>query len=269
MSNIELSPQIIDDIEFYVSSDLDISGLSISGVARLAGVDRKTISHLVNLLDDPGDKTVVKSLQPFVGKVFTPGAIGVNNAKIVNAKAASRIIRYYAYESKQACNEIAKNSYDKFAEIGIDNWIKNIVGVGNENNNNKVIELLGTLIEKVDRLETVTTEYKNIRGNTSVVFPNLDKMLEELKEEELPQLTSGAEISLNQWLLTKGMMLDRSSKHRLSLLVSEKYKTTTGKKPNKKTIKIGKGRYQPNTCVYKEEEFPILEMSLRKLLGIV
>ena len=269
MSNIELSPEIVNEIEFYVSSDLDVSGLSISGVARLAGVDRKTISQLVNLLDNPGEKMVVKSLQPFVGKVFTPGAIGVNNAKIVNAKAASRIIRYYAYESKQACNEIAKNSYDKFAEIGIDNWIKNIIGISNNNNNTQVIEMLSTLIGKVDRLETVTTEYNRIRGNTSVVFPNLDKMLEDLKEQELPQLTSGVEISLNQWLLSKGMMLDRSSKHRLSLLVSETYKTTTGKKPHKKTIKLSKGRYQPNTCVYKEEEFPILEMSLRKLLGII
>ena len=150
----------------------------------------------------------------------------------------------------------------------MDNWIKDVVGVVNQDNNNKIIELLSTLIGKVDRLETVTTEYNNIRGNTSVVFPNLDKMLEDLKEQELPQLTSGVDISLNQWLLSKGMMLDRSSKHRLSLLVSETYKTTTGKKPHKKTIKISKGRYQPNTCVYKEEEFPILEMSLRKLLDI-
>lgn len=269
MSSIEVSPQIVNDIEFYVSEDLNVNGLSISGLSRLAGVHLSTMSSLVSRLDDTSVKTHPKDLEAFVGKVFVPLAVGVNGAKIINSKAAARIIRYYAYESKQARNHIAKESYDKFAEIGIDTWIKNVVGVSkNEDNQNKVIELLGTLINKVDKLEQVTTEYKQIRGNTSVIFPNLDRMLEELKEQELNCLPSGKELSLNQWLLTKGMMLDRSSKHRLSLLVSETYKTTTGKKPTKKTLKLGKGRYQPNTCVYTEEEFPILEMSLRKLLEV-
>lgn len=268
MSNIELSPAIIDDIEFYVSSDESVKGLSISGVARLSGVHLSTISELLNRLNEPSGKRVPNELESLRGNVFTPLAITNNGAKIVDSKAASRIIRYYAYESKQAKNETAKKSYDKFAERGIDNWITEVTGCAAIDNQRQVLGLLNQLIEDVNQLKTVTTEYNNIRGNTSVVFPNLDKMLEDLKEEELPQLTSGVEISLNQWLLSKGMMLDRSSKHRLSLLVSETYKTTTGKKPNKKTIKIGKGRYQPNTCVYKEEEFPILEMSLRKLLGV-
>lgn len=267
MSNIELSPQIINDIEFYVSSDETVMGLSISGLSRLCGVPRKTLSDQLANINEPGEKKLPETLQPLAGKVFTLAVSSVNGAKIIDSKAASRIIRYYAYESKNT-TPTAKASYDKFAEIGINTWIKEVTGCANTQNQQQVVGLLTQLIEKVDRLETVTTEYNNIRGNTSVVFPNLDKMLEDLKEQELPQLTSGVEISLNQWLLTKGMMLDRSSKHRLSLLVSETYKTTTGKKPHKKTIKISKGRYQPNTCVYKEEEFPILEMSLRKLLGI-
>lgn len=264
---IEVSPQIVNDIEFYVSEDLNVSGVSISGLARLSGVHMTSISNLVARLDNPSIKSVPKELEPFVGKVFTPMTTGINGAKIINSKTAARIIRYYAYESKQACNQLAKDSYDKFAEIGIDTWIKHVVGLTKEENNqSKVIELLSTLINKVDKLEKVTTEYKQIRGNTSVIFPNLDRMLEELKEQELKALPSGSQLSLSQWLLTKGMMLDRSAKHRLSLLVSETYKTTTGKKPTKKTLKLGKGRYQPNTCVYSEEEFPILEMSLRKLL---
>jgi hypothetical protein len=230
---------------------------------------RQTISDLVNNLNNPAGKTALNPLECLRGKVFIPQVKGVNGAKIVDSKAASRIIRYYAYESKNVSNQIAKDSYDKFAELGIDSWIKQVVGETESNNTDKIIELLGTLINKVDNLEEITTEYKQIRGNTSALFPNLDLMLEELKEQEVACLPSGSELSLNQWLLTKGMMLDRSSKHRLSLLVSETYKTTTGRKPRKKTIKISKGRYQPNTCVYKEEEFPILEMSLRKLLEVV
>lgn len=269
MNAIEVSPQIVNDIEFYVSDENDIAGMSLTGVSRLSGVHLSTICDLANRLENPSVTKVPKELEPLRGKVFAPLVVGVNGAKIVSSKAASRIIRYYAYESRNAKNNIAKASYDKFAECGIDSWIKEIVGVGNDDSQTKVIELLGTLINKVDKLEKVTTEYTQIRGQTSVVFPNLDRMLDELKDEELALLPSGSSYSLNQWLLSKGMMLDRSSKHRLSLLVSETYKTTTGKKPTKKTIKISKGRYQPNTCVYKEEEFPILEMSLRKLLEIV
>lgn len=267
MNIVELTPQIIEEIEFYISSDETIMGLSISGLARLCGVPRKTLSDQLASINDPGGKELPETLKPLAGKVFTLAVSSVNGAKIIDSKAASRLIRYYAYEAKNK-TQVAKTSYEKFAEIGINSWIKQVVGCNDNHNQSQVVALLNQLIEKVDRLESVTTEYNTIRGNTSVVFPNLDRMLEELKEEELPKITSGQLVSLNQWLLTKGVMLDRSSKHRLSLLVSETYKTTTGRKPNKKTIKIGQGRYQPNTCVYKEEEFPILEMSLRKLLGV-
>lgn len=144
MSDIILaSPSVIDSIEFYVSYEPLFRGLSVTGLSKLCGIDKTTISPMLNALDKGDGKNAPNNLKPLQGNVFVPMAIGTNGARIVTSKSASRIIRYYAYESK-AANDIAKVAYDKFAEMGVDSWIDDITG----NKLEKILNLVTLLFLK-------------------------------------------------------------------------------------------------------------------------
>jgi hypothetical protein len=55
--------------------------------------------------------------------------------------------------------------------------------------------------------------------------------------------------------------------HRFANLVADTYKTTTGNNPTKINVKLGKGRYRPNTSAYEVEMIPMLDMCFRKLVN--
>lgn len=279
MSDIILaSPNVIDSIEFYVSYEPLFRGLSVSGLSRLCGIDRTTISPMLNSLDRGDGKNAPNALKPLQGNVFIPMAIGIDGARIVNSKTASRIIRYYAYESKVA-NDIAKVAYDKFAEIGMDNWIDNITGnkleKNNEPTNTLIFEKLQELLIEVKETKEITIEYKKLINATHIIVPGIDRMLDEFKEMNIEQiaLPSGNKISLNEWVRQhKNQSLSGNAIHKLAHLVSGVYKTATGKEPERATIikgidkKTGRKKYQANTCVYSENEFPLLEAAWNKLM---
>lgn len=272
---IKVSPSIVDDIEFYISNDASIKGVSVVGLARLCGIDRSTISNVVNDLNRGVGKNAPNQLECLQGKVFTPLAISNNGAKIVDHKAASRIIRYYAYESRSA-NDIAKYSYDKFAEIGIGEWITELTGFKQEkeSSSGEVLTILKKVLTELENVKEITVEYKQIRSATSVVVPGIDKLLNDYRDLDIKTLLlqSGSKVPLYLWVqATKGCTLDKSTMHRFAHLVSGAYKSATGKEPERRNIKKGKhkdGRvkYQPNTSVYSEDEFPILDMAWTKLM---
>lgn len=273
----QLVPRIVDEIEFYISDDGKHLGMSISGLAKLCGIGRSTLSEILSSLSDSdmtrreiSSKATVKSLESLYGKVFDPSVSGIRNAKIIPSSVCSRIIRYYAYEATTQ-NDIAKYSFERFADMGMDLWIKQVTGFSNASGgivNQEVVNLLRLLDEKVTTLTEITAEYKNIKSVTTVTFPNLDKMLEDLKDSELLEFKDSKtnRIPLITWLANKGVNLDKKTFHRLASLVSDTYKSTVGKAPPKIRIKLGVGRYRANISGYCPEEFPVLEMCLRKLL---
>lgn len=120
----------------------------------------------------------------------------------------------------------------------------------------------------------ITIEYKKLRNATHIIVPGIDKMLDEMKDIELEKavLSEGNKTSLNNWVKQyKNECLPRTSIHKLAHLVSGVYKSATGKEPERATIiksidSKGRKKYQTNTCVYSEEEFPILEMAWNKLM---
>ena len=272
MTQSQLVPKVVDEIEFYISDDGKHLGMSISGLAKLCGIGRPGLSDTLNRLSEPSStvsKSSPKSLESLRGKVFNLSVVGVNGAKIIPSQVCARIIRYYAYESSVQ-NEVAKFSFEKFADMGMDLWIKQVTGFSNTSGiaNQEVVNLLRVLDEKVTTLTEITTEYKNIKNVTTVTFPNLDKMLDDLKDSELLEFkdTKTNRIPLVTWLANKGVSLDKSAFHRFASLVSDTYKSTVGKAPPKISIKLASGRYRANICGYCPEEFPVLEMCLRKLL---
>lgn len=263
MSKIAVKPQTVDGIEFYVSPEGLETGMSISGLARLCGVAQQTLQQrLLDKLSQENNSTwkPPQLLERFQGRVYSKLLIGDNPgfpAKIVVDEVCAAVIEYYAFESK-AANETAIFTYRKFATKGIQQWIKEVTGYAQEGNNDKVLGLLQQLITKVDKLETTVEEYHHIRKTTINVFPGLDNMLDTLAENKA--LPSGF-VTLNDWLSSKGINLSKSAKHRLANIVADTYKSTTGRNPPK--MLVGSNR----VCVYKTEELPILEMSLKHLVS--
>lgn len=268
MSKIAVKPTIVDGLEFYISPDGEEAGMSISALATLCNVSPTALSdpgRVKGLLDKLSKPQAInwkapKCLERFQGRVFSQllmGDNGGNPAKIIVDEACAAVIEYYGFESK-AANEVARYSLRQFATKGIRRWIKEVTGYAEEGDNGKVLGLLQQLIAKVDKLETTVEEYHNIRKTTVNVFPGLDEMLNNLTENKA--LPSGF-VTLNDWLGSKGINLSKSAKHRLANIVADTYKSTTGRNPPK--MLIGTNR----VCVYKTEEIPLLEMSLKHLIS--
>lgn len=69
----------VDGMKFYVSIDGKQSGMSVRGLARMAGVALSTVQKLLLKVDNPTDKDVPENLQPFIGKVFELSNVTASN----------------------------------------------------------------------------------------------------------------------------------------------------------------------------------------------
>ena len=274
MTNIQMVQKEVDGMEFYVSTDGKQSGMSESGLARVAGVDRSSIHNLLQKASLPGaDKKVPETLKTILGKDFYLPIDADKNAQVIPADICAAIVEYYAFESK-AANEIARFSFRKFASKGISSWIKEVTGYNDDQipESKEILSILKEVLSEVGELKQISKEYKNLRGRTVKVFPALDKTLEELavEEESLPE-ENPQNYTLVEWihLSKKGVSLDNSSKHRLALLVSETYKSVTGSEPKKEHRQDKQtGKRVNSVCVYSYTEFPILQLAWNKLFNL-
>ncbi len=272
-NSIKVSPQIIDDIEFYVSNDGKHCGVSISGLARLCGVSRQTMSQriLEPLCNYDAAKTLNKSLEPLINNVFIPQLESNNGANVVSSYATALIIGYYAYESK-IHNEIAKKSLLKFAARGIDNWIKEITHYSENEKQDRLLLMMEDLIGEVKSMSVKVNRLENLQRTTITYYPGLAYINDNLaKESKQPLLESDDIFTVKEWLESKDIELSKSEFHSLSCMVAAGYKLTTGKDPKNKyepvrrkdgslyQRKIGRG--------YKQMDFNIIEAAYQKLLN--
>jgi hypothetical protein len=141
-----------DGVEFFTINATGESGMSESGLARLCGVARQTVSELLQnwiagktcpeclkpLIDkDFGSqaritgKTPSECLKPFADKDFRSQAKlqaqGLNHVTVVKAEVCAAVIEYYAFESRYKTKE-ALFAFRKFATMGIQSWIQEITG---------------------------------------------------------------------------------------------------------------------------------------------
>jgi hypothetical protein len=118
-----------DGVEFFTIDATGESGMSESGLARLCGVTQQAISKL--LQTSVTTLSSSKCLKAFFGQDFRlqlcPELSGLDNAKVVRSEFCSKIIEYYAFESKRKTKE-AMFAFRKFAEMGIRSWIQGITG---------------------------------------------------------------------------------------------------------------------------------------------
>jgi hypothetical protein len=262
--SIVVNPTVVDEIEFYVSSDGNYTGMSQTGLAKLCGVSRSTIQRL---LDKPAQDLPNNELKALLDKEKWSPTIAPNNAEVIPALACAEIIAYFAFEAKNK-NEIAQYSFKKFAATGIQTWIKKITGYAEQNQNDQILSCLHQMMGDIAELKETSKAYHTLKGTTTKVFPNLNRMLDDLEvEDEFLELEPDVkEMTATEWLKSKGITFDTPQKRRFALLLSETYKTTVGKDAKKVNRKSKDGKKNNGVSVYHWTEFPILQLCLNKLL---
>lgn len=123
-----------EGIIFYTVVITGQSGTSQNGLARLAGVDPRTLRVLDDTLRTSAPS---KSLEPFVGKDLTLRIESptidwkpAGNLSIYKSSYCAAVLRHFSgrEEAAKAPERPATYSLIKFAEFGIDNWIQGITG---------------------------------------------------------------------------------------------------------------------------------------------
>lgn len=257
-----------DGIVFYVSADGSKTGISVSGLERLLGLQptgqlltgRSLI--LTDMANNAPRESVPKSLKATWGNVFTPHVKGSDGARIVSSKAASCVIKYYAFEKG---SEKAMHSLDQFLDIGFETWVKEITNFTTSNQETELLEAVKQLIPEVKRLNAKAEKWDRIEGITATVYPGMHSLNQGFGiENDQLTLESKALYTAVEWLAMRGYVVDKSTKHAFCLQASDTYLTMTGKRPPDKyvtkhtrrgsrSVKVGKG--------YKMLDFHILEVA--------
>lgn len=261
-----------DGIVFYISADGKQTGISISGLERLLGfVERGSLLDGRNkLLEDCVNSTprqdIPNELQPIWGNVFNPRMTGTDGAKIITEEAAVAIITYYAITRK---NVAAMHSLSVFAQKGFNRWVKEVTHYALEDNRNEIIDMLNCLMFEMKDLKIKVEKLDRLEGTTVRLFPDLHHINNGITALHPELLEDGAIYSPRDWLRLKAIELDQPTYRAFALLVSETYKTLTGRKPNDKYKKVkrkDKLVTQREGYGYKLKDFDILEAAFKKLL---
>lgn len=248
-----VAPQVIDGLQFYVSKNGKEKGASETALGLMCGVSQRAISSLLTSANLGGKK----GLEHLQGKVFHTELTNESGlASIVTSEAMAAIIEYYAFDSK-AANDTAKNTYRKFAKLGIDKWILDLTGYHTDIDNSQMLSVMNTILSEVKELRADIKDYHDIRKVTVNVYPGLDSMLNSLPNvNSLPP--SKDLVTAKEWLATKGFILDQSNLSAFGRLVADTFKSMTKTLPPNKITKVG-NRWQNVGKGYTTEHYPILE----------
>lgn len=288
-----VKPTIVNDIEFYVSIDGKQSGVSQRGLARLVGVSQEYMRGLLAEIERLGSATAdfsdneITSVSAPIKKAALAIHEGLsltlylpltssNSAKVVQSKTAARIIRYYAYHADRKL-ETAVFSYDKFAEIGIDTWIKKVTKYTESSNTEALLltmsQTLNVLVADIAQMkaELFNTEgYRSARVELKGLKIWMETIeAEEFKQLQLPSTTEEELFTLNEWayLAHDEMVLPRSKKHALANIISSTYKLMALEAPKKVVRLNAKGVKLPPVQAYPRRHFVLINMCFTKLVS--
>jgi hypothetical protein len=167
-----------EGIDFYVSNDGKISGMSLRGLSLFIGLGHNTVAKLVNAIESgyPQEELINEntrfqrlpdSMKSLTGKLYVPCTPKAeNNAKIINSEACEAIIFHYAFENENIKPHVksqAIHAYRKFAQRGLHKYIKTISGFIEENQQDQLM-FLKRVLEEVENLRAEVKEYRVIRG---------------------------------------------------------------------------------------------------------
>ena len=113
-------------IEFFTLEATGESGMSQSGLARLCGVDEKSVRRVLNLVRNSSCPEFLKPLQD-MDLTLRASVNEFNNATILKDSVCAHILEWYAFESQRP-SETARQAFRQFASLGIRSWIQGITG---------------------------------------------------------------------------------------------------------------------------------------------
>lgn len=260
-------------ITFYVSQDGKECGLSLRGLAKLAGVDHRLLGKLCNALQDAGQESkneIPKSLIQYRGVTSNPWPTVFNSVRIIPSKLCAGVLKYYGFELK---NEIALYSCSKFMDIGIDSWIKDVIGFSSSDKSMALLEnineTMGKLMVKVTRLEQIEEETAGYRKAT-VTMPLLEKWMNELSEEAKQKVLAPAEelFTIKEAVSIEfpGSTFSSTVYKKLALKVGQTITALTDAPHKKKMAKNRKGYDQPVNA-YTRAQLPLVKLCLMSILA--
>lgn len=293
MSYEIVKPVEVEGIEFYCSSDGKQTGVSQVGVSRLTGLSewntRQLLTEIERLsvrgndglvneestVSAPIHAAALAICKGFIDRCYLE-LTSVNQAKVVNSKLVSRIIRYYAYHAPRK-SEVAVFSYDKFADVGMENWVKEVTKFVEEGDMYSLMSSMnGTLLLLNTKVEEMSIQLKKTEGYraASVHMSGLRTWLESLEKEEFEQLQLPGDtveelFTINEWaaIAHNGLVLSTSNKHALANIVSSTYKLMELTMPTKVRRLNQKGYKLPPVQAYPRRHFVLINMCYTKLVS--
>jgi hypothetical protein len=296
MSQIEIvAPVMHDGIEFYVSTDKSKCGVSQVGLSRLSGISERSMRRTLTTIqartrsaknsetDENSDvsadaQNLANLIYQEFGSVRLYLDLGSNQqAKVVDAKIAARIITYYAFESSK-CTQEARYSLQKFCSKGMRQWIMDVTGHAESGN---IFQLMQSLSSQLNLMQKDITDMKVQLFQTEgyraarVTLPGLKEWMENLEVAEynrlaLPGSAEEELFTLNEWATKaqNGLVLSKSNKHALANNVSSVYKTMSLEMPPKVVRLDAKGYRKPAVQAYPERHFVLINMVYSRLVAI-
>jgi hypothetical protein len=117
-----------EGVEYFSLEATGESGMSLSGLARLCGVEQKAIHKLLSSLKSVRIKQLPESLKPFAEKEIQFWAnVASQNTVIIRDEVCAAVIEYYAFDSHSSTPSALK-VYRSFASRGVRAWIQSITG---------------------------------------------------------------------------------------------------------------------------------------------
>jgi hypothetical protein len=257
-------PELDMELQFFVSSDGKTCGMSQSALAKLCGVQERSMFAEGRIIDNLSEevnraKTTPECLKTLQGKVYATELKGDNSnfglANIINSKAAAAIISYYGFESK-AANPVARKSLLAFASIGIDTWIKSVTGYVSDSDRLANIETVMTgLVGEIREMREEIRDFKKV----VTVYPKIDGWKNGLKGLPfyLPE-----DFSLKDYLEAKALDFTNTEFRKIRLQVAQAWETLMGEKPPKRHVygvKNGKKKRVSTEYFYRREDIPMIE----------
>lgn len=243
-----------NSIDLYVSTDGSETALSGNGIARMCGLHRSVIHDLAKSLTVASGKPAPKELECLRDKIYIASGYSIqgsmHNAKLINTKAAARIIRYYAYESKIA-NATARETYGKFAEDGLDLWIKTVTGF------KPPVDMVELPLDTLEHMHRIIGDYIRDAKIVKNQVPGVGTLLTAYAQPTLAPENIPNPFLLRHFLALKVAKVDKALTHRFAQFLTGFYRGTSLEMPNKP--KYLHGMNIGNSNVYEHSKLPLLD----------
>lgn len=169
---IKVTSTTIDGIEFYVSQDGSVTGMSQRGLAKLVGLSENSVRNKITLFE----------LEPLQVNAPRRATNLSNNVNLLDGPSCVRLITYYAFEATKVSEEVTKHarfSLGKFASMGFDTWVKTITGY-------EAPQVISTgVIDRafLENMKQITEDLLSIQ-NACDAAPGLKAILDRAKLED-------------------------------------------------------------------------------------